>query len=469
MVKVKIIRKPKEASARTGSGLVTNATSVVMMTVKEAAHASEAYHALKADEAGHAQSADTALTSNEATHAQSADEAQHAQQADHAITADDAARAQEAGHALLADEAQHAETADEAVHAHTADTSINADRSVSGDYNPATQTGHSLANGRLLVHDLEVWGRMIAHELEIRRTHYSGGNRIASAAGSTIIRVEKVDSDGRVTDETPTAYRCYFKTDDGTTATMNLWKVDDQAFCQTTNIATGRYEGQGNRRYWRLVTGVGPDYVDLSTEDCEVGSDVPATDDIIVLRGNRTDTERQGFIEERTNGEGSPSLTFYAGVNEYNLRGRAVVSFSPERSFIHSDHFHVGTDPEAGGSATLADYIDERTHIETHIVADIYVSDGDTFYRPGQGYIATLEPMIYRDGQLATDRYHPSQIVWTRQSEDAAGDAAWNRAHADTHGVLDITEGDLAGRTSVVLTVYDEHGEEADAAAVDIG
>ena len=38
----------------------------------------------------------------------------------------------------------------------------------------------------------------------------------------------------------------------------NTFREDDQAICETFNLKSG------NHYYWRLVTGTGDDYIDLS-------------------------------------------------------------------------------------------------------------------------------------------------------------------------------------------------------------
>ncbi len=62
----------------------------------------------------------------------------------------------------------------------------------------------------------------------------------------------------------------------------NTFQEDDQAICETFNLKSG------NHYYWRLVTGTGDDYIDLSKDDCASGSDIPLAGNSIVQLGNRT-------------------------------------------------------------------------------------------------------------------------------------------------------------------------------------
>ena len=202
------------------------------------------------------------------------------------------------------------------------------------NFNEAEQRGfaiHRRADGKyqLSLTDIIVWGKAAFNELEKRKLSYVGGNFVFSACGSKIKRI--VDNG--------TTWRCYFHQDDGTTATTNLWKVDDQARCQTFNIRAGVYAGVSNRSYWRRVMAKGIDYIDLSKADCEQGSDAPQVDDALVQMGNRTKPERQGLIMLRTTGE--PAIIIYSGINGYTLEGKAVALLSPSKVDISASIFRL--------------------------------------------------------------------------------------------------------------------------------
>ena len=202
------------------------------------------------------------------------------------------------------------------------------------NFNEAEQRGfaiHRRADGKyqLSLTDIIVWGKAAFNELEKRKLSYVGGNFVFSACGSKIKRI--VDNG--------TTWRCYFHQDDGTTATTNLWEVDDQARCQTFNIRAGVYAGVSNRSYWRRVMAKGIDYIDLSKADCEQGSDVPQIDDALVQMGNRAKPERQGLIMLRTTGE--PAIIIYSGINGYTLEGKTVALLSPSKVDISANIFRL--------------------------------------------------------------------------------------------------------------------------------
>lgn len=109
-------------------------------------------------------------------------------------------------------------------------------------------------------------------ELIIQEAKSVGGMLVVSPSGMTVSKVE----------ETSTAYRCYFERTDGDRTLQNQFTVGTQARRQTFNLTSQAY-------YWRLVTAVGDDYVDLSKTDCDTGSTIPQAGDELVGLGHRTD------------------------------------------------------------------------------------------------------------------------------------------------------------------------------------
>lgn len=144
-------------------------------------------------------------------------------------------------------------------------------------------------------------------ELIIQEAKHVGGMLIVSPSGMTISKVE----------ETDTAYRCYFERTDGDRTLQNQFTVGTQARRQTFNLINQAY-------YWRLVTEVGDDYVDLSKTDCDTGSTIPQAGDELVGLGHRTDKTRQSAIIISAFGTDSPSIKYYQGIDSYNLVDKAV-------------------------------------------------------------------------------------------------------------------------------------------------
>lgn len=390
----------------------------------------------------------------------------------------------------------------------------------SADFDIVSESGFGFTRRKdgkyqLSVTDLIVWGKAIFHELEIRRLSYVGGNMVFSSCGSKVTRVEMVDAAGHVTTDAGrcVAYRCHFYQDDGTTATTNLWKANDQARCQTFNIREGKYAGVSNRSYWRRVTAVGDDYIDLSKEDCEQGSDIPAAEDSLVQMGNRTDTDRMALIYVIVNGDDAPAIVWYDKVNSYTLTGRRTAIISPRQVVFSTQLFKVMS---LSGVAVplVADrgiwlagekyaYYDRVSHggslwlcvappgtVVTSEPAvgnpqwqkqvdkgdkgdpgkdgkgvtrfELLLADGDRLYRDGQQHVATLEASYIKDGEDVSDKIDASRLVWSRESEaPQSDDEAWGQRHANAGTSVSLDYTDMTGKTDIICALLDENDRVA--------
>ena len=239
----------------------------------------------------------------------------------------------------------------------------------SADYDTAAQAGFGLTTRtdgkyKLSLTDLEVWGKAIFHELEIRKLSYSGGNYIFSPAGSTLMHVKEVRNNSGVLK----GWDCFFLADDGETATENLWKVGDLARCQSFNIKSGVYENVANKYYWREVVSVSKENKQITDDDGNVlydgkkfgrvslsatiydtgGTDVPAAGDTIVCLGNRTLTERRNAIIISTVGEEAPSFVQYSGIDDFTLQGKDVTVLSPKGNRLTGSFYSSAVSGELG-------------------------------------------------------------------------------------------------------------------------
>lgn len=164
-------------------------------------------------------------------------------------------------------------------------------------------------------------------ELLIQRLRQVGGQIILSPASMSCSKVEEYD----------TFYRCYFENTDGEKTIVQEFVVGDQARSQTFNIKPGVHENVSNTYYWRLVTSIGDNYIDLSKSDCDAGSAAPQAGDDIVQLGNRTDKTRQNAIVLAAYGNDTPSFRQYAGIDSYSLAGKEVTAFSPNGNKVTGD------------------------------------------------------------------------------------------------------------------------------------
>ena len=190
----------------------------------------------------------------------------------------------------------------------------------------------------LEIDNLLVRNKAIFEELEIRKLSYVNGNIVLSAAGGTI---ESVEDQG-------TSWKCYLKSDDGTTATTNTFQVNDLVRCETFDIKDGVYEGVSNKFYWRQVIEVGEDgnknYIILDKSNCASGSDEPEAGDVIVQFGNSDDeqTNRQNIIIISATDEDSPSIKMYSRVISYDLNDAVLNSIiSPGQVAFRTNLFRL--------------------------------------------------------------------------------------------------------------------------------
>lgn len=161
-------------------------------------------------------------------------------------------------------------------------------------------------------------------ELLIQKLRYVGGQIILSPASMSCSMVEEHD----------TFYRCYFENTDGEKTITQEFVEGDQARCQTFNVKEGVSENVSNTYYWRLVVGVGDNYIDLSKTDCDAGSTAPQAGDDIVLLGNRTDVTRQAAVILSAYGNDAPYIKMYRGIHSYNM-SEAEEFFSASRTELH--------------------------------------------------------------------------------------------------------------------------------------
>ena len=275
------------------------------------------------------------------------------------------------------------------------------------DFNEAEQSGFAIkqrSDGKyqMLLTDLIVWGKAIFNTLLIRELSYVGGNIVLSPAAGKISYIKEVFSD---TTNELIGWKCYLLADDGTTATINSFKVDDQVRCKTFNIKTGVYENVSNKDYWRLVTKVSTEnevitdaeghelydgkkfaWIQIAKDNCMENSDIPAAGDTIVLMGNRRDTRRQHLLMMETEGDSAPTFTMYRGVNSYSLEKKSIFDVGFNGINIVSKYYHLITvDGEKiwtpiylgdWKEGTAYEYYDEVTWMGTRWLC--IVSEGQT-------------------------------------------------------------------------------------------
>nr|UVY67875.1 MAG: hypothetical protein [Bacteriophage sp.] len=215
--------------------------------------------------------------------------------------------------------------------------------------------------------------KAVFDELEVKKKTHVGGEQIISPAGLKCVRVEELDE----------SYRCFFLSEvDGVTIN-NEFTVGTLALAQEFNIKEGTSHNVSNRYYWREVTGVGSDYIDLSKTNADKDSDIPAAGDDIIGLGHLTDITRQAAIILSSVNETSPSIIFYQGINSFSLAGKEVIGLGFDKSTGHA-YINVYGDAYIGAK-------DESTYIRysqkggVDIKGMFHIEQGSTGWRNMEG------------------------------------------------------------------------------------
>ena len=178
--------------------------------------------------------------------------------------------------------------------------------------------GNALSTWEFIVDYLKVRKKATFVEIEIDKITHVGGIILLTPASIKCTKVEPISG----------GYRCYFDNSEK----ENTFVAGDQAICQVFSLPT-------TKRYWRYVMSVGLDYIDLSEDDCELGSDIPSEGDDIVQLGNRTNAQRRGAIILSSYGD-LPYIAEYTDIgvlyegetSPFTLENREGTSIKPGES-----------------------------------------------------------------------------------------------------------------------------------------
>lgn len=386
----------------------------------------------------------------------------------------------------------------------------------SSDYDDAAQSGfgfYKRKDGKygLNVTDISVWGKAYFNNLTIRETTFVGGNLVFSPSAGKIFEVREIYNE---TTNELTGWKCYLLADDGTTATTNMFEVDDQVRCETFNIKTGVYENVSNKFYWRKITDVSTDneeirdannnilydgkkfsWIVISASDKAEGSDNPAAGDTIVLMGNRTNTNRMSFVVKETYGDNAPREVGYTNVHSYTLgNDNLVYEISPKKVRFYSQYFEIVT--VEGLPIKTINYRGDWKQGDTYVYYDQVTHNGTTWLCVApEGTEVTSEPArdndfwkaqnaildatlnitqstgewidkgetnhvecsVIRGFENITDQVTSWNIV--RDSGDAVNDAAWQNKDKvkNFDGTIDIAwtddDDDIGDSNSCIFTI----------------
>lgn len=201
-------------------------------------------------------------------------------------------------------------------------------------------------------------------KLVIRELQSVGGEVVLSPASMKISKVEFLKKGTLLPEYGPTplrydVYRCSFLTKRGDEEITNPFAVNDLVRCQTFNIKEGTTANAKNKYYWRRVTAVGTDYIDiLALSGGNYGDSQPEVGDELVQMGNTTDVARQSVLYLSAYGSDSPSIKLYKGVNDYTLDGKEIFVVSRDEIYALASMFKLKVkDGDTTKEMTLAELV----------------------------------------------------------------------------------------------------------------
>lgn len=265
-----------------------------------------------------------------------------------------------------------------------------------GDYHEGESGGAVTVNQdgtvSMQVDFLDVLQAAYFREITIQELKHVGGEIALTAAAMVVSKVERMSIGADIsTGQDIYVYKCYFDTEDN--SGRKVWQsfeVGDQAKCQQTKFETGTKENVATKYYWRLVVGVGENYITLSdTYGNGNGYDshtyeilngavpeaaIPAVGDNIVMLGHRKQnnetltqaSRRQSAIILSATASNAPSVIYYQGIGSDSTKYWNLEDFVVKRE----GYYHEGN-----GAAQF----------KAFIFGSFYVGDKDKTAPSGAG------------------------------------------------------------------------------------
>lgn len=297
---------------------------------------------------------------------------------------------------------------------------IKSDDFVAGDLMGSGWSIYRDSNGNTVVETDRIVARksLEATELVVNQETFEKGSNIFVKGGCTITKVEIAN--GR--------YRCYYNNEEG--RRFSGFKVGDQARCQRYNASYGGVI----KYYWRLVTGVEEDYVELSMTDCD-GTGIPEEGDDIAQLGSRYDKTRQSAIVISPDNGGS--VIIWAGIDSFDLSEKNMVGMGVNPNTGRAYLYGYG-DMFFGDRSLEKNYItyqtrDGETEPTLNINADIHFGKGSdglsnlSEFKDIQNDVDNLFGQIEREFTIWYYDYEPTldnepAVNWVTDSDKALHD-----------------------------------------------
>lgn len=284
--------------------------------------------------------------------------------------------------------------------------------------------------------NLTVTGLAHFYELMIDKIKASGGAVIFSPADG--FKVKTVEKTGR-------GYKLYWPANDQETdkATVNMWKINDQAIVKNFNEANvGMNYDIANKYYWSLVIDVstlrddGLHYIEISDSIYDGEVNPEEGDEVAMLgyRGN-DDPDRQSaiYISAYTSLDSSlqaPLWAHYTGINNFQLESHRRTWFAANGSHIRGSlAIETGQNIE-----DLFGDLEAKTNVDIRVNSD----KGSILQLGEQTFTLTAE-VWYNNGNI-TSSIPQELFSWERSSGDTLNDNSWNIGHVGVGSSITISQ-----------------------------
>ena len=316
------------------------------------------------------------------------------------------------------------------------------------DLNAAQAYIRELLSDNITTENLTVTKSAHFFELIIDKIKAAGGAVLLTPADGFTVDMVSATREG---------YKLYWKATDGERSIANMWKVNDQAICQTFNAAEGTSYNVSNKYYWCLVTAVGTETIeDEDYHFIEISAFIkdgtvnPEEGDEIAMLGYRgTDDEaRQSAIYIAAYNSIDPTLVapliaHYKGINDFNLRNHKHTWFAANGNTIQGNLF-----VESGENIEdLLDDVETKTNVDVRVYS---VNGYLTLYKERE---VDLYAEVWYNNENITDAIPSELFSWERVSLDTDGDEVWNQSRIGIGSTIHLTDSDIWRRAQFFCVI----------------
>lgn len=205
--------------------------------------------------------------------------------------------------------------------------------------------------------------------------------------------------------------------------------------------------------FWREVTGVGVNYIELSKNNFAAGSVAPKKGDHIIQLGNKTDKTRQNAIILSSVGTASPMWAFYMGINSFSLEGKQTSAFTSKGNVIDGRTTYVSRN---NTETSFEDFFSDVSNAlgRGDLRMEIESSAGNILLAGREDFTSTLTAkVLFYINNITSD---VTKWKWTRftgiDQESMDSDALWNFGQKDNNSnKVEISKSDvISGKATFI-------------------